>query len=119
MKNLIAAIALIAATIAFAAGPTTNLPSVIVAWDITTQTNVDAYAVYWGIATRAYTNSIVVPGRTNTSCLITNLARGVQYHFAATCKAGALESDYSAEALYTTTPLPSFPVNVRITPVTP
>jgi hypothetical protein len=118
MKKIIAAILLIAATI-LSAGPTTTPPSVTVAWDVSADTSVTGYAVYWGVGTRNYTNSITVTGRTNNTCVIGNLARGATYYFAATAKAGVLESDYSNEALYTTTPLPSLPANVRITPLTP
>lgn len=119
MKKLITTILFLATVTLFSAGPTTTPPSVTLAWDVSTDTSVDGYAVYWGVATRNYTNSIVVTGRTTASCTISNLARGVKYYFAATSKAGALESDYSTEVTFTTTPLPPAPVNVRVTPVNP
>ena len=57
------------------------------------------YNVYYGSASRAYTN--VVPAGSSTSAIVSNLASGVTYFFAATTyTAAGLESDYSSEASY-------------------
>lgn len=96
------------------AGPTTNAPSVLLGWNQVTDPVVIGYRTYYGIASRQYTNSITVSGITNTTCAVTNLARGVTYFFAVTAFSSTLESDYSQEVTWTTTPLPPRPSNVSI-----
>lgn len=118
LKLLVCLVLIFAAPKVFAQ-PTTTAPSVIVGWDVTPQTNVIGYTVYWGGASRNYTNSILVSGRSNTTATVANLLRGVTYYFAATCRDGSRESDYSLEATYTTTPLPTAPVNVRVSTQNP
>jgi hypothetical protein len=56
--------------------------------------------VYYGAATRNYTN--VIAAGSSTTAIVSNLANGVTYYFAATTyTATGLESDYSSEASYT------------------
>lgn len=96
------------------AAPTTNAPSVVLAWDRVTDPVVTGYRVYWGVETRKYTNSIVVPDVATTTATVTNLSRGTKYYFAATSVTPSLESDYSTEVSFTTLALPPSPVNVTI-----
>jgi hypothetical protein len=54
--------------------------------------------VYWG----SYTNSVQVSGRTNTTCVVSNLLAGVTYSFVVVSRNDAgLESDYSNGITYT------------------
>lgn len=115
-RILIALLTLVAGVIACLAGPTTNAPSVKLAWDQSPDPSAVGYRVYWGTAAGAYTNSVSVSGITNTTATITSLARGATYHFAATCyTATGLESGYSTEALYTTVPIPNPPTSLTVT----
>lgn len=108
------------ATIASLAGPSTNLPSVTLAWDQTTDSSVNRYSVYYGTASRIYTNAVVITGKANTSCTITNLVRSTTYYFAATCIAtNNLESAFSAEVVYATSPIPSYPFNLNVQTLSP
>lgn len=117
MKKLLALFVLIVAVSAPA--PTTNSPSVTLGWDRVDSVGVTGYAVYVGVATRVYTNRTAVVGADTLTCTLTNLARGQKYFFAATTVAGPLESDYSVEVTYDTTPLPAQPANFKITVTTP
>lgn len=50
----------------------------------------------------AYTNSVMVSGRTNTTCTVSNLVSGATYSFVITSRsATGLESEYSNELIYT------------------
>lgn len=96
-------------------GPTTNAPAVTLGWDPMDDSSVSGFVVYWGTSSRQYTNSIAVPGVTNTTCTISNLVRSTHYYFAATSKStNGLESDYSNEADYTTLAVPPIPGGVRV-----
>ena len=102
--------------------------SVRLGWDANCNTNVLGYNLYWGSATNstlrvvnaytddcgifhaattnvffgAYTNSISIMGRTNTTGVISNLVARTTYNFAVTSKDGTgLESDFSNEVTYT------------------
>jgi hypothetical protein len=82
-------------------------PAVALAWDPSTDPTVMGYNVYYGTASRAYTN--VVAAGSSTSAVVSNLAIGMTYYFAATTYTVAgLESDYSAEASYMV-PVPNVP----------
>jgi hypothetical protein len=81
---------------------------------------VAGYRVYQGVGVRSYTNFVSVAGPDVTIVTISNLVRGVTYHFAATCyTTNGLESDYSAEVTHTTTPIPPVPAAFKITASTP
>ena len=109
----------VAVTMLHAFPPSTS-PAVTVSWDRSNDPLVNSYGVYYGaqIGTNwsqsaGFTN---VTYTTNISLSISNLARGVTYHFAATCvNLGGTESDYSSEAIYSTYNLPARPTNVVIT----
>ena len=54
--------------------------------------------LYWG----SYTNTVLIQGRTNTTCVVSNLVVGGTYSFTVTSRNDAgLESDYSNEITYT------------------
>lgn len=117
---VIAAIAFALDAIRAFADPTTNAPSVTVAWDQSPEAMVNGYKVYWGVSMGNYTNSIAVPGRTNTVATISNLTRNVTYWITATCTAtNGLESGYAIPVSYTTTGLPAPPFNVKATTLQP
>lgn len=100
--------------------PTTTQPSVVLAWDQHSDPSVNGYRIYYGVQSRVYTNSIAVPGRTTTSAQVTNLVRGVEYFFAATATTtNNLESGYSIEVTFTTSPLPFPPQNLRVSILSP
>ena len=72
-------------------------------WDPVIDPSVTGYKLYFGPGTRAYTNSVSVPGKLNTTNTISNLPAGV-YFFAVTSVAGSLESDFSNEVTWTNKP---------------
>jgi hypothetical protein len=73
--------------------------SVLMSWDPSSDTSVVGYNVYYGAASRTYTNMLVAGSATNI--VITGLANGVTYYFAATAVDGfGAESDYSNEVTY-------------------
>jgi hypothetical protein len=85
----------------------TQAPAVALSWDPSADPSVAGYNVYYGTSSRGYTN--LVAAGSSTSALVSNLASGVTYYFAATTyTAAGLESDYSAEASYAVPP-PSIP----------
>ncbi len=74
--------------------------NVTLGWDPSTATNIAGYNLYYGGTTGTYTN-VVTAGNT-TNATVTGLASGVTYYFAATAfDTSGLESDYSAEVVYT------------------
>lgn len=74
----------------------TNLPTVTLAWDASTDPTVTGYRVYSGASSRSYTNMLDVGMATTAS--VSNLIAGQTYYFAATTyNAAALESAYSVE----------------------
>lgn len=71
--------------------------TVPLAWNQSPDPNVAGYNVYYGTTSRTYTNHIHLGNVTNT--VISGLAAGVAYYFAATCyDAAGGESGYSDEA---------------------
>jgi hypothetical protein len=79
--------------------PTLAQANVTLAWDPSPDPNVTGYNVYYGVQSRSYTNFLIL-GNTN-SVVISNLANGTIYYFAATTvNSVGLESDFSAEASY-------------------
>ncbi len=119
MKTVIALLLLLTAAIAFGE-PTTNAPSVMLAWDKSPDVSVTGYRLYWGVASRTYTNFIALPSASTTNATVSNLARGQRYYFAATAlNAVPLESPYSLEVTYDTIPLPPAPGGVKATTVNP
>lgn len=95
-------------------GPTTNAPSVTLAWDASPTAGVAGYHIYYGIASRFYTNQL--DSGTNLTLTVSNLVRGNTYFFAATAYSPTgLESDFSNEATATLPLPPQPPVNFRIT----
>lgn len=76
--------------------PSDVYPTVTLAWNPSTGTNVAGYNIYYGVASRVYTNAVPVGNVTNTT--VTLPAYGVRYYFAATAlDAQGLESVYSDE----------------------
>lgn len=119
-SRLLLALALLVLPLALLALPAQGPPSVTLAWDVSPDPSVASYNVYYGVQSRTYTNTVSVVGRTNVTCTIPNLARGVTYFFAATCvSTNGLESDYSAEVSYRTLTVPQPPPNFRINSSTP
>lgn len=120
MKKLLAVVALFLFCFVAAADPTTNAPSVTLAWDVSNDLSVSGYRVYWGVASRQYTNFVAVAGRTNSTAVVPNLARNTLYYFAATCTAtNGLESDFSAQVTYQTLPIPPVPTGLTIRVLNP
>jgi hypothetical protein len=73
--------------------------SATLAWDPSPGTNIAGYYLYYGGATGSYTNRFNA-GLT-TGGVVSNLAAGRTYYFAATAYTSAgLESDYSNEAAW-------------------
>src|SRR5579872_5721768 len=73
--------------------------AVTLSWDTSTDPTVTGYNVYYGNSSRGYTN--LVPAGTLTTAIVSNLASGATYYFAATTyNAAGLESDFSAEVSY-------------------
>lgn len=83
-------------------------PSVNLAWDPSASTNVAGYNVYYGVASGIYTN--VVPAGNVTNTTISGLASNTIYYFAATAyDSNGIESDFSVETNYITSPLLNYP----------
>lgn len=100
------------------ADPTTNAPSITLAWNAVNNTPVAGYKIYFGSGTRNYTN--VVNAGTNLTVSITNFSRGVNYFFAATSvTTNSLESDYSSEVTYKWSIIPAPPGAVGIVTASP
>ena len=75
-------------------------------WDANPDTNTMGYIVYYGGQSLTYTNAIDV-GMVRTA-VIPGLATNIQYFFAVTAyNARGLESDFSAELVYTVTNAPA------------
>jgi fibronectin type 3 domain-containing protein len=75
-------------------------PSITLAWDPSTGTNVAGYHVYCGGSSGNYTNTI--DAGDNTTATVTNLTLGATYYFAATAyDSSGLESAFSSEISYT------------------
>ncbi len=97
-------------------GRTTSVPTVTLAWDVTTDPTVGSYNVYQGGQSATYTNVVSVSPASVTSVTYSNLVRGATYFWAATCVAtNGLESLYSVEVSYTVPTLPNSPANVKLT----
>jgi hypothetical protein len=83
-------------------------PSVTLAWDASTGTNVAGYNIYIGGASGTYTNTL--DAGTNLMLTVYGLSAGQTYFFAATAyddESPPLESDFSNEISYT---MPTPPV---------
>jgi FG-GAP-like repeat/Bacterial Ig domain len=80
---------------------TRGASTVTLVWDASTDPTAVGYFVYYGTGTRAYTNKL--DAGSATTLTISGLQAGTLYYFAATTyNATGLESDYSAETVYTT-----------------
>lgn len=80
-------------------GLATTGQAVTLSWDTSTDPTVTGYNVYYGNSSRGYTN--LVPAGMLNSAIVSNLASGATYYFAATTyNAAGLESDFSAEVSY-------------------
>jgi len=103
------------------AAPTTNSPAVTLAWDPVANTSVSGYRLYYGPSPLNYTNFVGVAGRTNVTCVVSNLVRGSTYYFAVTSyiATNGLESLYSEEISYMPVPLPPLPTNFSLTVLKP
>lgn len=74
-------------------------PSVTLAWDQSPDPTVVGYAVYYGVSSRNYTNRIDVG---DAFTVTISIQPETTYFFAVTdYNIGGLESDYSAEVVYT------------------
>jgi len=101
-----AALSALASISAFAAS------SVTLAWDPSVSTNVTGYNVYYGVTSRNYTNVISVGSA--TSATVSDLAPNAIYYFAATAyDTDGVESDYSTETNYLTSPPTNYPPTVN------
>lgn len=119
MKTKLAVLISLIACLALIGGPTTTKPAVTLAWNAVTYPTLAGYTLYWGSASQNYTNSIQVAAP-STSVTVSNLVRDVTYYFAVTARStSGLESAYSVEVNYHTTPLPPVPVSVTITETSP
>lgn len=99
--------------------PTNPLPSISLAWDPSTGTNIAGYKIYFGVGSRAYTNVTAFDIVTNAT--ITLPPRpiaplpSVTYYFAATAyDSTGLESVFSNEVTWTVYPAPVPVANARI-----
>lgn len=73
--------------------------AVILSWDTSTDPTVAGYTVYYGNSSRTYTT--ILPTGALTTAIVSNLASGATYYFAATThNAAGLESAFSAEVSY-------------------
>lgn len=89
-----------AGSLAFSSFSTFAASSVTVAWSPNANPEIAGYRVYYGGASRVYTNQVDA-GRAN-SAVINGLTAGATYYLAATAyDVAGLESDYSAEAVFT------------------
>jgi hypothetical protein len=80
--------------------PLQAVQSVTLAWDPSPDLSVVGYNMYYGVASRNYTNVVVVGNATNVT--LSGFIEGTTYYFAATAyNAFGLESDVSNEAGYT------------------
>ena len=85
------------------------------AWDPDAGTNIAGYKIYYGVASRTYSHTNNVGNVTNAT--ISSLIGGTVYYFAATAvDTSGLESDFSAEVVYTN-PVASAPKIVLSSPV--
>lgn len=70
-----------------------------IAWDANTEPDLSGYRVYYGTSSGQYTTSVDVGN--NTHCVISGLAPGVTYYFAATAyDTEGNESGFSDEIVY-------------------
>jgi hypothetical protein len=100
--------------------PTTNAPSLTLAWTPSATTNEGplSYAVWWGTNTGDYFTNAAAGA--NTQLSLSNLSRGVTYYCAVTATAtNGLTSAYSAEATYAAIAIPAPPTAVRVIVISP
>jgi len=84
--------------------------SVTLAWDPSPEPEVVGYRLYWGGASRIYDGFLEVAAPT-TQATIPGLEPGTTYFFAVTAFTDeGLESEYSAEVVYTTSGEPPDPL---------
>src|SRR5262249_5604790 len=82
--------------------------SVTLAWDPSVSPNVTGYNLYYGAISRTYTN--VVSAGPATSATISGPAPNTIYYFAATAyDSNGIESDFSIETNYFSTPPSNYP----------
>lgn len=119
MKTKFAVLVSLIACLTLLGGPTTTQPALTLAWNSVSDARLAGYTLYWGASSRTYTNSVQVAAP-STSVTVSNLVRDVTYYFAVTARStSGLESAYSVEVNYHTTPLPPVPVSVTITETSP
>lgn len=83
-----------------AGGPVSPGTTVTLAWDASPDPAVSGYRLYQGLASRNY--SLVYDAGFNTNLTVSALQVGTVYYFAATAyDTNGLESDFSAELVYT------------------
>jgi len=88
--------------------------SATLAWDKSPSTNVTGYRLHYGVASRNYTNSVVMTGNLTTNT-VRGLVSGVRYFFVVTAyTASGLQSDPSNEISFVPSP-PTFPISVTST----
>ena len=116
MKTLLLAIiGLLALTISGYSDP---ISSATLAWDVHPQFDVNQYRLYQGTASRAYTVTNTINGRTNNQAVSTNLQPWKIYYWAVTAvSTNGLESDYSLEVSITNAG--TAPINLRIQSAAP
>ncbi len=83
-----------------AGAPLSAGPSIALAWNPNTETNVAGYHLYYGTASGIYSGNVTVAHPT-TVATVTNLQPDTIYYFAVTAfSTDGLESDYSTEISY-------------------
>lgn len=91
--------------------------SVTLAWNPSPSTNVVSYKIYYGTASGQYGNSVSVTGSTNV--VVTGLAQGSTYYFAATAvDVQGDQSPFSNESAYFV-PISSDPLAATLASATP
>lgn len=71
---------------------------VTLAWDPSTDTDLQGYKVYYGTTSGTY--QLLADMGMNTYCNVDNLQDGLTYYFAATAYSSSAESDYSNEVTF-------------------
>jgi hypothetical protein len=80
--------------------PALTASNVTLAWNATSDPEVQGYNCYYGVASRVYIRTIPVGNATTVT--LTNLPDGLTYYFAATTyNAAGVESEYSDEVSFT------------------
>lgn len=75
--------------------------SVLLGWDANTETNAMGYRLLAGLASRTYTITNTVQGRTTTSGIVSNLPSGKLFFALVAFDQAGIDSDFSNEVTWT------------------